>query len=189
MSLWPIIQTDFELRTPRLKLRCPRDEDAAQVAELAGNREVAEMTATIPHPYPEEVAKTFVARARESALLGRDLTLMITLGDDDVTIVGLVSARPAPDDCASIAYWLGLPYWGRGIATEAVGAMVAAIFARTAACAVITNVRETNPASARVLEKCGFHRVGCTEQRFAARGQIFPVWQFRIESDRRQVRT
>jgi RimJ/RimL family protein N-acetyltransferase len=73
---------------------------------------VAEMTATIPHPYLEGIAKAFAAGARESSLLGHDLTLMITLGDDEATIVGLVSARPGPSDCASIAYWIGRRYWG-----------------------------------------------------------------------------
>ena len=181
MNVWPAIEADFALRTLRLRLRCPRDADAPQVAALAGDRDVAEMTANIPHPYPEGIASAFVAKARESTLLGRDLTLMITPGDDDATIMGLVSARPGPGDCASIAYWLGRHYWGRGIATEAVGAVLAAIFARTAVCAVVTNVRLTNPASARVLEKCGFQGVGLAEQRFPARGQVFPVAQFRID--------
>ena len=181
MSVWPAIEEDFQLRTPRLRLRCPRHADAPQVAELAGDREVAEMTANIPHPYPEGAAQTFVARARESTSLGRDLTLMITMDDNDAIIAGLVSARPGPGDCASIAYWVGRRYWGRGIATEAVDAAVAAIFARTDASAVVTNVRVTNPASARVLEQCGFRRVGLGEQRFPARGQVFPVAHFRID--------
>jgi len=181
MSVWPVIQADFRLQTPRLRLRCPRDEDAPQIAVLAGDKDVAEMTATIPHPYPEAVATAFVAKARESAFLGRDLTLMITIGDDDETVVGLVSAKPAPSDCTSIAYWIGRRYWGRGMATEAVKVLLASIFSRTTTRIVITNVRVTNPASARVLEKCGFIRIGRTEQRFPARGQTLPVEQFQIE--------
>jgi RimJ/RimL family protein N-acetyltransferase len=181
MSVWPVIQADFELQTPRLRLCCPRDEDAPQIAELAGDKDVAEMTATIPHPYPKGVAKAFVAKARESALLGHDLTLMITLGDDDATVVGLVSAKPGPSDCASVAYWIGRRYWGQGIATEAANAVLASIFSRTATNAVITNVRVTNPASARVLAKCGFRSIGLSEQRFPARGQVLAVEQFRIE--------
>ena len=181
MSVWPAIEADFELRTPRLRLRCPRHEDASQVAALAGDRDVAEMTANIPHPYPEGAAQAFVAKARESTLLGHDLTLMITLDGDDATIAGLVSARPGPADCASIAYWLGRRYWGQGIATEAVDAVVAAIFARTDASAAVTNVRVDNPASAHVLEKCGFRRVGLDEQSFPARKRVFQVGQFRIE--------
>jgi len=181
MSLWPVIQADFRLQTRRLRLRCPRDDDASQIAALAGDKGVSRMTATIPHPYPESVATAFVAKARESAFLGRDLTLMITIGDDDETVVGLVSAKPASSDCASIAYWIGRPYWGRGIATEAVKALLASIFSRTTTRIVITNVRVTNPASTRVLEKCGFIRIGRSEQHFPARGQTFPVHQFQIE--------
>jgi RimJ/RimL family protein N-acetyltransferase len=188
MGVWPTIAEDFELRTPRLRLRCPRHADAPQVADLAADRDVAEMTANIPHPYPEGAAQAFVAKARESTLLGRDLTMMIALHDDDATVAGLVNARPGPGDCASIAYWLGRRYWGRGIATEAVNAVLAEIFARTAANAVVTNVRVTNPASAHVLEKCGFCRVGLGEQRFPARGQVFPVAHFRIDRDQHAAR-
>jgi RimJ/RimL family protein N-acetyltransferase len=181
MTVWPAVQANFQLQTPRLRLRCPRDEDAPQIADLAGDKDVAEMTATIPYPYPEGVAKAFTAKARESALLGHDLTLMITLGDDDAIIVGLVSAKPGPSDRASIAYWIGRRYRGRGIATEAVNAMLASIFSQTAINEVITNVRVTNSASARVLEKCGFYRIGLGEQSFPGRGQVLPVEQFRIE--------
>jgi RimJ/RimL family protein N-acetyltransferase len=67
------------------------------------------------------------------------------------------------------------------MATEAVKVLLASIFSRTTTRIVITNVRVTNPASARVLEKCGFIRIGRTEQRFPARGQTLPVEQFQIE--------
>jgi hypothetical protein len=57
----------FTLETPRLFLRWPKASDAPTVAELAGDRRVAEMTASIPHPYPPDLSTKFV-RASSSAL-------------------------------------------------------------------------------------------------------------------------
>jgi len=57
---------------------------------------------------------------------------------------------------AEIGYWLGEPFWGRGIATEALGAMTEYAFAHFDICRLEAGVFEWNPASARVLEKNGY---------------------------------
>jgi RimJ/RimL family protein N-acetyltransferase len=57
---------------------------------------------------------------------------------------------------AEIGYWLGEPFWGRGIATAAVAAFTAHAFADLGLRRVFARVLEWNPASARVLEKCGY---------------------------------
>ena len=55
-----------------------------------------------------------------------------------------------------IGYWLGEPYWGRGIATRAVRALIDYAFAHFDLMRLYATVFEWNPASARVLEKAGF---------------------------------
>jgi [ribosomal protein S5]-alanine N-acetyltransferase len=57
---------------------------------------------------------------------------------------------------AEIGYWLGEPFWGRGIATEALRAMTAYAFERFDICRLEAGVFDWNPASARVLEKNGY---------------------------------
>lgn len=59
-----------------------------------------------------------------------------------------------------IGYWLGEPYWGRGIASEAVSAMTGYAFERFDVARVFAYVFEWNPASARVLEKAGYRLEG-----------------------------
>ena len=65
-------------------------------------------------------------------------------------------------DRPSISYWLGRNYWGRGIATRAVGAFVASIERRPLYARVVSD----NVGSLRVLERCGFGVIG-TERDFA----------------------
>src|SRR6266536_3275003 len=112
------------LETERLKLRAPRLEDAGQVAMLANDRRIAENTARIPHPYALADAQTFLAAANRSA---DETTLLITLPQDQVIGICALELRegPAPE----LGYWLGVPYWGRGYATEAVRALIDHAFA------------------------------------------------------------
>jgi RimJ/RimL family protein N-acetyltransferase len=57
---------------------------------------------------------------------------------------------------AEIGYWVAEPYWGRGIATKAVGALTAFAFAHHDLVRIFAGVFASNPASARVLEKAGY---------------------------------
>lgn len=55
-----------------------------------------------------------------------------------------------------VGYWLGREFWGRGLATQALGELVDELTDRPLYAEVSTN----NVASIRVLEKCGFVKVG-----------------------------
>jgi len=57
---------------------------------------------------------------------------------------------------ARIGYWLGEPHWGRGIATEALGALTTFAFSRFDFARIEATVFEWNTASGRVLEKAGY---------------------------------
>ena len=57
---------------------------------------------------------------------------------------------------AEIGYWLGEPFWGRGIASEAAAAVTEYAFGQFGLVRVFASVFEWNPASRRVLEKAGF---------------------------------
>ena len=68
----------FRLETRRLWLRWPRMADANAILRLAGEKAVAEMTASIPHPYPSQAVEPFVFGARKGNALGEHLVLAIT---------------------------------------------------------------------------------------------------------------
>lgn len=80
--------------------------------------------------------------------------------------VGSVGLSIADDACVKAAkvgivgYWLGEPFWGRGIATEALALLVGYAFERFPFHRLEANVKAWNPASGRVLEKNGFRLEG-----------------------------
>jgi RimJ/RimL family protein N-acetyltransferase len=80
-----------------------------------------------------------------------------------------------------LGYWLGVPFWGHGYATEAVRAVIDHAFADLDFDALGAGTRVTNPASRRVLEKCGFQWIGVGLTRIRALASSAPVDRFRLE--------
>jgi RimJ/RimL family protein N-acetyltransferase len=163
------------LATERLILRAPRLEDAKAIARLANDRRIAENTTRIPHPYRLADAEAFIEAVNQP---GGEMAWLITLDEEPVGACGLVvQGGPAPD----LGYWVGAPYWGNGYATEAARAVIDHAFADLGHEAVQAGARVTNPASRRVLEKCGFQWTGVGLYRIRALNSSAPIDRFRLD--------
>jgi RimJ/RimL family protein N-acetyltransferase len=163
------------LETKRLALRAPQLEDAKAVAMLANDRRIAENTARIPHPYREADATSFIAGANKPA---GDALFLITLRDGSIMgACGLMLQEETPE----LGYWLGVPYWGKGYATEALHALIDYAFTDLGHAALQAGARVTNPASRRVLEKCGFQWTGVGLYRIRAINSSAPIDRFRLD--------
>ena len=163
------------LETKRLALRAARLEDAKAVAALANDRRIAENTARIPYPYKLADAEQFIAGASKKG----EAAYLVTLRDG--TIVGACGLMFREDDAPEIGYWLGVPYWNKGYATEALHALIDYAFTDLTHDAVQAGARVTNPASRRVLEKCGFQWTGVVLQRVRALNSSAPSDRFRLD--------
>ena len=92
---------------------------------------------------------------------------------------------PARDGEPLIGYWIAKPYWNRGICTEALGLMIEHIRCMTDIKSLISGHFVDNPASGRVMEKCGFIPTGETvidETQY--QGANRPIRVLRLELDR-----
>ena len=163
------------LETKRLALRAARLEDAKAVAALANDRRIAENTARIPYPYKLADAEQFIAGASKKG----EAAYLITLRDE--TIIGACGLMFHYDDTPEIGYWLGVPYWNKGYATEALHALIDYAFTDLTHDAVQAGARVTNPASRRVLEKCGFQWTGVGLYRINSIKSSAPIDRFRLE--------
>ncbi len=172
--MFPDIARDdvFRLETARLWLRWPRASDARAIHRYCSRWEVARYTARIPHPYPQGTAERFIFAAREGNSSGRDLTLALTTTRDKRDAIGAVSLEGRGKDRLTLGYVLAPEMWGRGYASEAVAAMVAAAFNLTHVVEINASVRVENPPSRRVLEKAGMRYLGTGPQGAPARGGL-----------------
>jgi RimJ/RimL family protein N-acetyltransferase len=163
------------LETTRLVLRAPRLEDAKALAALANDRRIAENTARIPHPYRHDHAETFITSVNKG---DGETALLVTLDGEPIGACGFGSLDEGP---CEVGYWVGAPFWGKGYATEALRAVIDHAFTDTGLDALQASARVTNPASRRVLEKCGFQWTGVGLCRVRALASSVPVDRFRLE--------
>jgi RimJ/RimL family protein N-acetyltransferase len=105
------------LETARLTLRPPCRSDVKAIVKLANDRRIAENTARIPHPYSVAHAREFIGSVNKRA---GEACFLVTLDDAPIGACGIDPRQDGPE----IGYWLGVQYWGRGLATEAVRALI-----------------------------------------------------------------
>lgn len=145
------------LETTRLRLRPYTEADIAELVPLIGTREVAATTLRIPHPYTEQDARAFIAIAQEPG----KLWLAITLRSDGRQIGGVGLRIDQQHQHAELGYWLAVPYWGKGYATEAGREMVRHGFEDLGLHRIFASHFKHNPASGRILLKLGMCHEGC----------------------------
>lgn len=151
----------LHIRTERLQLRAFHAGDASRFRELASDWDVARMTSDIPHPLSEADAERWLRPSGGEA--------RFALERDGHLIGGAGYFRRA-SGAAELGFWLGRAFWGQGFATEAVKAVVAHGFTVGAHRAFTSSHFADNPASRRVLLKCGFERSGVGRIWSLARG-------------------
>jgi [ribosomal protein S5]-alanine N-acetyltransferase len=153
------------METERLVLRPLITDDAAAVAALAGRREIADTTISIPHPYSEERAVEWIATHTVRSG-GKELVFAITLRKSG-SLIGSMGLRDIDTEHsqAEMGFWIGLDWWGQGFATEAGRAVIRFAFEQLNLNRVHAHHMVRNPASGRVLARIGMKREGVLRQR------------------------
>jgi [ribosomal protein S5]-alanine N-acetyltransferase len=136
-------------------LRAWRRSDISSLVRYANNRKIwINLRDIFPHPYTRLEAERWIAICESNP--GITTSFAIELQSE---AIGGISYRLLDDvnrKTAVIGYWLGEPFWGRGIATEALKQTTNHAFQSFALERIEATVFEWNPASARVLEKAGY---------------------------------
>lgn len=143
--------------TARLAMRPPTMADAPRLAEFADDFEVVKTTGGMPFPYTLADAERSVGRA-QSADPDREAFFAVDLAGEGV--VGLLGFYATGELAPEVGYWLGRPFWGQGLASEALAA--AMVWARDGwgqRC-VLASHHADNDASGAVLMRCGFLYTG-----------------------------
>jgi len=156
------------LETSRLKLRPYTEADIAPLLPLIGAREVAATTLRIPHPYTELDARAFLEMARD----GNRIWLAIALRSDGRQIGGMGLVVDPQHQHAELGYWLGVPYWHQGYATEAARAMLRYGFEDLGLHRIFASHFKHNPASGNVLRKLGMRYEGCQREHLQKWGEF-----------------
>ncbi|MCV3766173.1 GNAT family N-acetyltransferase [Rhizobium sp. TRM95796] len=168
-----------QLQSERLTLRAPETADAHAIAHLANNINVASKLSRMPHPYTVADAANFIARVASGAM-GK-CVYAVTRTDNRAFLGGCALEETDGGRGLEIGYWLGEPYWNRGLATEAAQTLIDHGFHTFGADYIDGRCRVMNTASRRVLQKCGFQFQGTGMASSLALGGRVAVEWFRLD--------
>ena len=103
------------LRTERLSLRPPAENDAHAIAKLCGDFEIARTTSSIPHPYTLDHATDFTEFCRTEREHGTAANFVPSPATDTGELLGMIGLIvDAPNQRAELGYWIGRPFWNQG---------------------------------------------------------------------------
>lgn len=154
-------------------IRSWRADDAANLAWYANNRRIwRNLRDAFPHPYTLIDAENwldFVTSQRPEA------SFAIEVEGHAVGSIGLLLKPDVERVCADVGYWLGEPFWGRGIVTAALRTFTAYAFDTHDILRLQSPVFSWNAPSMRVLEKCGYRREGVLRSAAIKDGQVIDL--------------
>ena len=141
-----------------VKLRQLTLTDSSKLAELANNKKIFDLVRDLfPHPYTIMDAEEFIACAAKE---DPPVTFAIIYRGRLAGVIGLVIQQDVYRKSAELGYWIGEPFWNKGVATLAVDKIIHYAFDELDLVRIFSGVFENNPASGRVLEKNGFRFEG-----------------------------
>jgi RimJ/RimL family protein N-acetyltransferase len=143
-----------QLKLKTCEVRSWRTADAEPVARHADNRKIwLNLRDAFPHPYTTDDAREFIRSVRNRT---PETTFAIAVNGEPVGSVGFVLRHDVERVSAEIGYWIAEPFWGRGIATDALIALTHHAITTHSLTRVYALPFARNAASCRVLEKAGY---------------------------------
>jgi len=162
------------------RLRPLRPTDGAAVHNLVNDWSVVRMLSHLPFPYPRKLADQWIASTIERQEAGKAWHFAICDNDRLVGCIGLSMDRPT--QTARIGYWVGRPFWQKGIATACVRRVVEWAFETLPVTKIMADVAEDNLPSIALLDRLAFVRSGTTRIPFISRGpEPYPVLTYRLD--------
>jgi len=159
-----------------------RSTDKPALIEHLNDRDIYERTLRIPFPYGEKEADDWLALfAKTTEQQGQPVTFAIRAADDSlIGACGFNDFQVGKSHRAEVGYWLGKPFWGRGVMTAVVSRICQHAFDEFGLVKITAQVSTFNPASARVLEKCGFVQEGLLRKHHLKDGKLIDAWLFAL---------
>jgi RimJ/RimL family protein N-acetyltransferase len=170
----------MERKLDKCTIRPWRRGDEMSLVRHAGNRKVwINLRDRFPHPYTMADAREWIDRC---AADGNSTQWAIAVDGHPAGGIGLDRREDVNRIAAEIGFWLGEELWGRGIMTEAVGAVTRYGFQTLGLERIYAEVFAWNPPSMRVLEKNGYTREGILRSSAIKDGRIIDQFVWAITS-------
>jgi RimJ/RimL family protein N-acetyltransferase len=159
-------------------IRSYESGDFAALMKYANNAAIArQLLDHFPHPYTEAAVHEWLRAAQEQ---DPEVSFAIATPDELIGGVGLLLRDDVFRCTAEVGYWLGEPFWGRGIATRVLQVFSRWAFQELDFARIQAHVYEINPASCRVLEKAGFTLEGRLRKGAFKNGRLMDLFLYAL---------
>ncbi|MFC2089244.1 GNAT family N-acetyltransferase [Bacteroidota bacterium] len=159
-------------------LRPWSEEDADNLVKHANNEKIARnLRDGFPHPYTMKDARSWIKMVMGNK---KDLIYAIDINGEACGGIGLHGGKDVYRFNAEIGYWLSEQHWNKGILSEAVKLMLDLGFSGYQWIRIYAGIFENNPASMRVLEKCGFRKEAVFKKSVKKRGVYLDEYVYSI---------
>jgi RimJ/RimL family protein N-acetyltransferase len=151
---------DPPLRAGSVVLREWRESDAPAIANACSHASVVRFLVSLPSPYTEDDARSWLASQEASRLAGTSLEMAVADAATDGMLGSLATRLNQRTLTANIGYWLALEAQGHGYMTTAVRLMCDWLFETVGVGRIELTTDPENYASQRVAQRCGFQQEG-----------------------------
>lgn len=197
----PSSRNTHRFETERLEMSLPTQDDAEAVFGLIGGSDRTEICATLIWDGPEEISETKKWIDDVNTMSFGDIGFHWVIRDPggDLTgqpggVMGAIGTRPrGMEGRADMGYWLGRPYWGRGIMSEAVAGLIEFGFTQLDYYKIEAEVFSHNQRGIRLVERAGMTWEGVIRQSHRKYGELVDTavygflleeWEARAENSR-----
>ena len=146
-------------KTPEVRIEPLEMKHAPFIQRYVSDAAIA-ATTFIPHPYPENGAEEYIRRYRSRRKEGAVFRYAAIAEDSFVGCCGIALDKRGREGQPELGYWIAKPFWGRGYGTAAAFAVLKRVFSEQGFPFIVSGSYTHNPASMRILEKCGFQPDG-----------------------------
>ena len=129
---------------------------ASSIQKYVADERIASMC-SLPFPYPENGAIEWIRKVREEERTGSRRVFAVLYCGEAIGTMDLKEIN-RNENRAEFGYWIAVPFWNRGIATQTAQETITFGFKKLELCLLTAHCLAHNAASIRVLAKCGFEQ-------------------------------
>lgn len=177
------LMPEITLETPRLILRPMTLEDSSSVQRYFSNWNIIKYIGSdIPWPYPADGAKTYLRDTLKKVHFGETYLWGLTQKGQANEVIGAIEYRPHSEENDHRGFWLGEPFWGQGLMTEAVVATQDYVFHKLKKERLIVRTATSNEASRAIKRRCGAEIIGVEKNDYLSGDTLQEIWEIKQQT-------
>ena len=166
------------LTTMRFVMRQLQQKDLGQLVIRCNNENISKQTYNLPFPYTEEFAELRLGFIGDGFLKGERIVWLITEKNTGIIVGEMGLHLKKEHETAELGYWVAEEFWGKGIATEVLAFVLDFGFRELGLHKIFATHFGDNPASGKVMQKCGMKHEGVLRSHVNSRGEYKDLVQF-----------